>query len=533
MPELQMKDVLLCSEHKNLYDEDNINSIFDYAVTIEGKTLLDILIEAKKTEAEIEWIRGKEADKGLPGKIIEATFFGYELNSRQEADFYKVGVELKSTPADTDKKSGRYKSGETISITQIDFRNSVEKDFAKSHLYEKLSQLIVIFYYRNRSLQSKLDYTVFYASLFKPTEEDLEIIKSDYQLIISKIERGQADKLSRADGTYLSTAPKGKNKKNLIMPFYGGTPIVKRCFTFRKEYVNVILAGYYKRTPKEERIISDVSELKGRTFADVLASRFSDYIGLDIWDIVGTLNIHAEQTYDSFGFKQIPVGEKTKSTLPTIVARLLGLKKLRAEEFIKAGIIVKTIEFNKNGTNTQNFRLDDADFIEICDCEESVETEIDDEGNEIVYSISSWENSELYSILDGLRYLFVVFQEDEEGDTILKGVKLWSMSDEDIEIAHKDWDDIRKILMDGVKLSVGEDGRTYNNFPGASDARLIHLRPHGEKAFYVDKDGRTWGNGKLSDSELLPDGRRMTKQSYWLKNSYIKEIVKEFVDEKE
>lgn len=444
-----------------------------------------------------------------------------------------MGVELKSTPADMDRKSGRYQSGETISITQIDFRNSVEKDFVKSHLYEKLRRLIVIFYYRDKNLQSRLDYKVFYASLFKPTEEDLEIIKGDYQQIINKIENGLADKLSRADGTYLSTAPKGKNKKNLIIPFYGGTPIVKRCFTFRKEYVNVILSGYYKRTPKEERIISDVNELKGRTFADVLISRFSDYIGSDIWDIVGKLNAHAEQTYASPGFKQIPVGRKTKSTLPTIAARLLGLKKLRAEELIKAGIVVKTVEFNKNGTNTQNFRLDDADFDEIRNCEESIEIETDDEGNEVTVPVSSWENSELYSILDGLRYLFVVFQKDGKGNTCLKGVKLWAMSDEDIEIAHKDWDDIRKVLMAGVELSVGKDGRTYNNFPGVAASRMIHLRPHGDKAYYVDKNGKAWGNGKLSDSERLPDGRRMTRQSYWLKNTYIKEVVKEFVSEKE
>lgn len=37
MPELKMKDVLLCSEHRDLYDENNINSIFNYATTIEGK----------------------------------------------------------------------------------------------------------------------------------------------------------------------------------------------------------------------------------------------------------------------------------------------------------------------------------------------------------------------------------------------------------------------------------------------------------------------------------------------------------------
>ena len=54
-----------------------------------------------------------------------------------------------------DKKTQKYKSGETISVTQIDFNHPVEFDFYKSHLYQKLRRLLVIFYYRNRALQSK------------------------------------------------------------------------------------------------------------------------------------------------------------------------------------------------------------------------------------------------------------------------------------------------------------------------------------------------------------------------------------------
>ena len=125
----KMKDVLQCAEKQNNYDETDINSIYQYALGIEGKTLLEILQEANLTEEDIEWVRTKETDKGLPGKIIEASYFGYELNSRQEADFGKVGAELKSTPADIDKSTQRYKSGETISVTQIDFSHPVEDDF--------------------------------------------------------------------------------------------------------------------------------------------------------------------------------------------------------------------------------------------------------------------------------------------------------------------------------------------------------------------------------------------------------------------
>lgn len=528
----KMKDVLRCAEKQGYYDESDIDSIFSYALKIEGKTLLNILQEAGLTDEEIAWIQSKEKDKGLPGKIVEASYFGYELNNRQEADFDGAGAELKTTAADYDEKELKYKAGETVSVTQIDFHNPIESDFYASHLYNKLKMLIVIFYHRDRSLASKLQYQVFFASLFKPSEEDLAIIQSDYRMINEKIRTGQASTLSRSDGIYLSTAPKARRSSNMILPYYGGDRIVKRSYTLRKEYVNTILSGYYSRSEiREERVITDIHELERKSFVQIIQSRFEDYIGWDIWEIAEVLNQHAEQTRDVFGFSDIPIGQLTQATVPTITARLLGLKSLKSEEFTKAGIVVKTICFNVHGTNREKFRLGDVDFLEIYNMPISYDgIEIDEDGNEYSVCYSGWEDSELYTQLDGLKYLLVVYQEDAEGNLVLKGSKLWSMSDEDIELAHRDWLDIKEVLTDGVELTIGNDGRTYNNFPGVAAARRIHLRPHGDKAFYVDTDGTSWGNGKLSDTEELPDGRRMTRQSYWLNNSFIKEVVREFVD---
>ena len=86
------------------------------------------------------------------------------------------------------------------------------------------------------------------------------------------------------------------------------------------------------------------------------------------------------------------------------------------------------------------------------------------------------------------------------------------------------------MLSQGVQLTIGEDGRTYNNFPGVAKARRIHLRPHSRKAFYINADGTSWGNGHISDTEPLPDGRRITRQSYWLNNTFIREIVLDLID---
>lgn len=45
----------------------------------------------------------------------------------------------------------------------------------------------------------------------------------------------------------------------------------------------------------------------------------------------------------------------------------------------------------------------------------------------------------------------------------------------------------------------------------------------------TDTDGTSWGNGCIGDTEPLPDGRRMTRQSYWLNNSFVREIVRDLI----
>ena len=269
------------------------------------------------------------------------------------------------------------------------------------------------------------------------------------------------------------------------------------------------------------------------TFAEKIQERFKPYLYNSITQIAETLNLFYKQT--NADFTKLDVSMISKATIPVLTARMLGLKKLKCEEFTKAGIVVKTIFFNVHGINKEEFRLDDVDFLEIYNSPDPyVEIEVDEEtGEEYEVFRTGWTDSELYAQLDGLKYLFVVFQEDPDGEIIFKGSKLWAMSNKDIDLAFEDWMDIRKVLKDGVQLTRvkwGDGERTENNFPGVADARRIHLRPHGKKAFYVEANGKTWGNGQLSDTEELPGGRRMTRQSYWLNNTFVREIVKDLLD---
>jgi hypothetical protein len=66
-----------------------------------------------------------------------------------------------------------------------------------------------------------------------------------------------------------------------------------------------------------------------------------------------------------------------------------------------------------------------------------------------------------------------------------------------------------------------------NNLPKKKDNRIIHIRPHSQKSFYVLEDGEICGSGTYSDADQLPDGRWMTKQSFWLNNDYVMSVLNE------
>lgn len=108
---------------------------------------------------------------------------------------------------------------------------------------------------------------------------------------------------------------------------------------------------------------------------------------------------------------------------------------------------------------------------------------------------------------------------------VLKGCQLWNMSNEDLDEACIGWETIQQVVQQGIKLwkkydNNGIDFKVKNDFPEKTANRIIHIRPHTSKRYYVLEDGEVIGTNPVYGDEL-PDGRVMTKQCFWLNNSYI------------
>jgi len=130
---------------------------------------------------------------------------------------------------------------------------------------------------------------------------------------------------------------------------------------------------------------------------------------------------------------------------------------------------------------------------------------------------TSWEDSDLKRILGEQKYLFILFKENKNGDLVFKGFKFWNIPYEDLNEVERVYRKTIEVIKAGVEIEekLTKSGiRHKNNLPSKSESYVCHVRPHGRDA---------------NDTYELPDGRRLTKQCFWLNNTYVYEQIKDLL----
>src|SRR5699024_10901957 len=165
----------------SLFNEYSSESIVQYAKELKNKTL---------REACGEYIINHGyGGKGNFGQVLEKYYFGYEPNSVNEPDFNEVGIELKSSPLKV-LKNGEYRAKERLVLNIINYLEVHKEDFENSTFWRNNSHLLLVFYLHERDLDI-LDYVIKLVDEWKYPEEDLKIIKRDWELINQKIKDGK------------------------------------------------------------------------------------------------------------------------------------------------------------------------------------------------------------------------------------------------------------------------------------------------------------------------------------------------------
>ncbi len=474
------------------YDKTDPASIEAYAKGLAGKTFSQVLEESRYLDFAVKDSKidySNPNQKGKLGNLLEEKYFGYKANSDQEADFAEAGVELKVTCYDV-LKNGSISAGERLVLTMISYEGPVEKDFYQSHVWKKCRRILLVYYERDKKLAYNTLYRITFANMVSPARQDMPIIVQDYNKIIQKMESGKADELSESDTLYLGACTKGATAASSMRPqFYPPyTPARKRAFCFKRQYMDYLLHTYIMpgRTTYEP-LIRDAEELAGRTFEEVITSRIACHYGAtdkELCDLYGReYNKNKAQWYD-------------------LAYRMLGIRGNHAEEFQKANIVVKVIRLEENNTMKESMSFPPFKFKELAE--------------------QTWEDSDIFRYFDETRFFFVIFK--KAGDVYyLHKCQFWNMPYRDLNETVRDgWERVKERIINGVSFHISptKTGHIiHNNLPAKKDNRIIHVRPHAAKSAYK-LDGFVLGNIER-DADELPSGECMTRQSFWINNSYL------------
>lgn len=457
------------------YNPADSASIEAYAYKLVDKSFMDVIVEKTRITDQQRIIEAysNKARKGGLGNLLEEIYFGYKANSNQEADFNETGIELKATPYEFNGK-GEIRAGERVVITMISYDHPFEMDFYKSHAWQKMRRMLLVYYWRNKQLNNNLLYKIGYVKLFTPPQNDLVIIQHDYEIIKAKIISGKAHQLSESDTMYLGACTKGSTAAKSTVPQYynPSIPAMKRAFCFKNSYMTFVLQHYILGQKNETESVVNESQLKEKTFDDYVIDKLAVYHGWTIDSLCQEFDITFER--------------QPKNLEAMLAYRILGIRGNRAEEFEKANIVVKTIRIGNNGKIKENMSFPTFKFKELIEEE--------------------WDDSTFGNYLRETRFLFVVYQYDKNEKLRLKGCQFWNIPYEDLEIEVRSvWEKTKSVLKEGLSVSI-VNGKNVNNFPKQSENPVSHVRPHAQNA---------------QDTYELPDGRVYPKQCFWLNNSYI------------
>lgn len=482
------------------YNESDRKSIYNYAKKLKYLTFNDVLdlrldYENKVSEERsiyddedyIDKYRNKHRKGGL-GDFIEKVYFDIDNNSESRPDFYKAKLELKLTPFKK-LKNGKLSSKERLVISMINYNNIVKDDFYSSNLWHKIEHILMIFYLWEKE-KNKFDYTIYFIYMYNPSEEDLIIIKEDFYKIKNKVLEGKAHELSEGDTLYVGACTKSSDSSVRTSQPFNSIPAKPRAFSFKNSYMTYIIRNYVNI--EDQKIDSIADNNKFENFENLVLKKLKKYYKKDVDSLMKKFNITS----------------KSKQKLSMLVLRLLDVNTEKAEEFEKANIEIKTISRKEGCMPKESMSFPAYNIIE-----------------DIVKK--DFYESDLYEYFYSKKFLFVEFIEKDK-TLYLNKAKFWNMPYEDINVqVKKEWEEVKRIYIDGVKFKKSESGRVYNSLPNSSKTEIIHSRPHTRnRAYYFKDTNETIGNIE-KDADLLPNGDMMTKQCFWLNYSYIYKQIKD------
>jgi DNA mismatch repair protein MutH len=436
------------------YDKSSPASIYEFALRLTGKSLG----EAVELPEYVENSR----NRGELGSLLEKYYFKHVPGSVHGPDFSDAGVELKITGLHRNSKN-QLIAKERLVLTMINYEDIIHEKFLESTFMKKCKQMLCMFYEYRPNVPVKDLRFVVAPLLYSIPERDFATIKSDWEQIQRKVAEGKAHELSEGDTYFLGACRKGAGGDKEALRNQPNSPIgaPARAFSLKQGYFNKVLQSHIKNVGSE-------AQAPILTYQERAKQLIDPFVGMSVQEIADTLGVEKS-------------GPGHKNFIRSLIERVLAANNLSTAEFDREDIELKTIRLSKSGSVRESMSFPAIDFMGI------VEEE--------------WEKSKFARKLDK-RFLFVIFQEDENGIDRLSRIAYWAMPYEDRVEARRVWKETKRRLLKGLE-----------DFPSLSESRVAHVRPKGL-------------NGQ--DKALTPSGSLVLKQAFWLNRSYIQEVLDNF-----
>lgn len=453
-------------------------------------------------------------NKNSVGDLFEA-YFGKPKDSASEPDLGVV--ELKATPYKKLKRGNKYSAKERLVLNIINYDELLKEDFEHSHFLHKNSVIELAFYqYFKDKPRGNWTFSNVVLYEMRKNPSDFAIIKHDWKVIYDYVDKGNADKLSESLTDYLAACTKGKNKKCTRTQPHSNKPAKQRAFSLKQKFMTHILRDYVLGNKPTEAIIKNPIELQSKGLRSIIKDKFEPYINKTTEEIANCVGI------------SIDGGKVPKSLNNMLVRRMLGLTSGKSlediDEIEKGSFIMKTIQFDKKGKNKESMSFPKFDYKDLVS-----QSWTDDDDEPL---------ADLNIMFHESTFIFLVFQYNKEGKNIFKGVKFYRIPIKEINGPIKQvWEETKQRLNEGLKLTYSKN-RIYNNLPGKSEDKIIHVRPHSRQSSYTDNafaselpTPASWTNPDDLDTAKYPKiVNYMTSSCFWLNNNYIKKVVADLLN---
>lgn len=521
-----------------------------------------------KDKKTINKLKKNIKSKSLFGRLLEDWFDKRSDNSTApDIQNKQYSLELKTTAYIKEKTSSRYQNPYRIKdrlvFDLIDYKELKNRPIRSTKFYKKAQNILLAFYqHHSHTYNSKKMYfkNIVLFNLFgnktsnyvqkyvrnalnnpkvnitkiAPSKNDEALILGDWLTLKDEVQKNIP--IHETDTALLDPCEKGEKKqRSSKFPTQ-----IQRAYALKVSYMDY-LTNYYN--------VFGTSTLNKPQIRSIFNKNTQNYIkkhnlNLPVQPISLTKFIHnIIQAYAGKSNKSIAksFGIKYKNHAKNfnyqLISRMFGLSTngntntgiSRSKEFIKSGIIPKTIEFgvksngHANASQAMSFpTFSYKDFH------------------------TTWKNSKLYDELFNHTFFFCVFEDEHHTSSnasplasTFKGAFLYNFSglnyNDKSKIASVWLDTKYKLLKGGVVLTPKYNkykscNKILTDLTPSSANRIIHVRSHANKSSYIKNDSNSFcvpaGLIWVSKPKAVYSNNYMTKQCFWINKNFINKICR-------